>query len=101
MKYEVIVQPDAEREIEEICVWLGEQSPSAAARWLDALDELVESLETFPQRCAIAPESEAFAAEIRQLFHGVYRILFTIANKKVHVLHIRHGARRSLSPDEQ
>lgn len=101
MKYKVIVQPDAERDIEEAYAWLAEQSPGAAERWLEALITLVDSLETFPERCALAPESEAFDVEIRQLLHGVYRILFTVAGKKVHVLHVRHGARRSLTPDDE
>ena len=34
--------------------------------------------------------------EIRQLVHGAYRILFTIAKDTVYVLHIRHGARQPL-----
>jgi plasmid stabilization system protein ParE len=101
MKYKVIVQPDAERDIEEAYAWLAGQSASAAARWLEALEKLVESLETFPERCALAPESEAFEAEIRQLLHGVYRILFTVTDQKVHVLHVRHGARRALTPDDE
>jgi hypothetical protein len=29
-----------------------------------------------------------------------YRILFTIRPREVHILHIRHAARRTLTPDE-
>jgi hypothetical protein len=64
-------------------------------------------LDTFPERCPLAPESEFFNAEIREIFHGrrqhKYRILFTMSQNKVHVLHVRHGARLALgetAPEE-
>jgi hypothetical protein len=48
----------------------------------------------------LASENGHFAEEIRQLLYGRgrnrYRILFTIGEEAVHVLHIRHGARRYL-----
>jgi hypothetical protein len=31
---------------------------------------------------------------------GVYRILFTMAGNTVNVLHIRHGARAPLKPED-
>lgn len=101
MKYTVIIQPDAERDIDDAYAWLAEQSPSAAARWLDTLETVVESLESFPERGSLAPESEFFEMEIQQLLHGVYRILFTVKGRKVHVLHVRHGARQVLTPEDE
>ena len=42
----------------------------------------IQSLQTFPQRCAYATENERFPFEVRQLLFGrkpnVYRVLFTI-----------------------
>jgi hypothetical protein len=67
--------------------------------------DAVGSLSTFPARCAEAPESRFFDREIRQLLYGrgrnVYRILFTIQDDVVSVLHIRHGAREVMKPDDQ
>jgi len=101
MKYAVIIQPDAERDVDEAYVWLAEQSPDAAARWLEDLGTLVDSLETFPKRCGLAPESEFFDIKIRQLPHGAYRILFTVKAREVHILHVRHGSRRVLTPEDK
>ncbi|MCP4545517.1 MAG: type II toxin-antitoxin system RelE/ParE family toxin, partial [bacterium] len=36
--------------------------------------------------------------EIRHLIYGSYRVLYTIDENSVHVLHVRHGARRYLKP---
>jgi len=49
----------------------------------------------------LAPENEVFDFEVRKLLYGkrphVYRILFTIENETVTILHIRHGRRLPLS----
>jgi plasmid stabilization system protein ParE len=63
----------------------------------------IATLANFPERCGLAPESEHFDEEIRQLPYGkrpnVYRILFVIRGDTVHVLHVRHGSRRFLHED--
>ena len=101
MNYEVLLQPAAERDIEAAYVWLAEQSPQQAAVWYNGLVDALLSLETFPQRCSVAPESGAFDREIRQFLYARYRILFTIRRDEVHVLHVRHSARdRPNEPEE-
>jgi hypothetical protein len=54
-----------------------------------------------PARCALAPENEDFPFEVRQLLYGSghhrYRILFTVEDDVVSVLHIRHGRRTPLT----
>ena len=104
MNYGVIIQPDAQREIEESYAWLIPRSPQNAPRWLDGLNQAVQSLQQLPQRCPLAPENDAFDYEVRQLLYGkrpgVYRILFTIHEDFVHILHIRHAARKFLDETE-
>ena len=98
--YRVIIQPNAEAEIEAAYLYRAEHAPQAAARWFVGLVEAINTLEHFPARCPLAPESGHFAEEIRQLLHGarrdVFRILFTIQGDAVHVLHVRHGAQQYL-----
>jgi plasmid stabilization system protein ParE len=65
--YRVITQPRAEAAAREAYLWLHEQSPAAAIRWYRGLREAIESLESLPQRCPLAPENEYFEEEIRQL----------------------------------
>jgi len=69
-------------------------------RWFAALQDAIASLAEFPVRCPLAPEKVAFPFEVRHLLYGrkphVYRILFTIEDQTVYVLHIRHGRRQPL-----
>ena len=99
-RWNVIVELPAQQDIAEAHLWLAEQSPAAADRWFDTIYETIGSLEIFPERAPLAPESEFLNVEIREIFHGrrqhKYRILFTVRENEVHVLHVRHGARPTL-----
>ena len=103
-RWTVIVELPAQRDIAEAHLRLAEQAPDAANRWFDSLYDTIGSLEIFPERCPLAPESEFFNVEVREIFHGrrrhKYRILFTVSRNEVHVLHIRHGARLALDEIE-
>ena len=104
-RYTVIILPSAELDISEAWKWLAERDEIAANRWFNGLAEVFETLEKSPQRCPLAPESRFFNEEIRQAFHGrrqhKYRILFTVRNDKVLILHVRHGARKALGESEE
>lgn len=96
MTYRVEVTENAEREAQEIYALIAEDSPGNVLRWFEALFEAVGSLEAFPDRCAVAPESEAVDQKVRQLLVGSYRMLFVVRKNLVYVLHVRHGARRPM-----
>jgi plasmid stabilization system protein ParE len=102
--YQVIILPSAEREITEVYDWLTERNEEAAADWNLTLFDVILSLETFPERCPLAPESRFFEREIRQIIHGrrqhKYRILFSVSDRLVEILHVRHGSRLSLGETE-
>lgn len=101
MKYRVSMQPRAEVDASEIYHRIRDDSPMNADQWFEALCLAIESLNEMPRRCPKAPESRRFKREIRQLLHGVYRILFVIEDDTVQIVHIRHGARRHLEPGEE
>ena len=103
MVFRVETTAEADREAAAILEWLiANHAGQAGLRWFRALEKAVESLATFPRRCALAPENTNFPFEVRQLLYGnkphVYRILFTIEGDVVYVLHIRHGRRRPVTP---
>jgi plasmid stabilization system protein ParE len=103
MKYAVEVTDTAEAELDSAYCWLrDEYSPDYAADWRERLLDAVTTLETFPERCPLAPEGRLVRRKIRQLLygkrHGAYRLLFEIQERTVYILHIRHTARRPLSP---
>ena len=103
MTYHVIIQPQAEAEIEAAYLGKRDNAPQAAARGFAGIGKAINALDQFPARCPLAPENEHFTEEIRQLLYGprndVYRILFTIQGDTVHVLHVRHGAQQYLTED--
>ncbi len=102
-EYRVILQPEAIEGLESAYAYIKEQSPERANEWVNGLIRAIETLKTFPARCQIARESEHFQQEIRQLLYGkggnAYRVLFTIVDDTVFVLHMRHGAQDTLRPD--
>ena len=102
MVFRVSSTIEAERDLDGILQWLlSEGAGEAGSRWLSGLQDAIASLETTPRRCGLAQESEAFTFEVRQLLYGtrphMYRILFTIQDEVVTVLHIRHGRRLPLT----
>lgn len=84
-------------DIDEAYDWIAERDVDAADRWLDALYDIIGTLQNFPERCPVAPEGKFCNSEIREIFHGrrhhKYRILFECDQETVIVLHVRHGAR--------
>lgn len=102
MAFRVRTTAKAKRDLDAILGWLlSQQAGEAGLRWFRGLQDAVASLSESPRRCRLAPEDEAFPFEVRQLLYGdrphVYRVLFTIEDDAVIVLHIRHGRRLPLS----
>ena len=104
MKFEVRVELEAWEDLDGALAWFEAHAPALAADWYDGLMEGLRSLAASPQRCPLAPENAEFKEEIRQLLYGrrrgMYRILFTIRGRRVHVVHVRHGARQHLTPED-
>ena len=100
MAFKVIIQERAERDIAEAFAYIDGQAPEAATRWYRQLKSEIQTLAEMPARCALAPESQKLGFEIRQLLFGkrsgIYRVIFRIDEEKieVHVLTVRHGARK-------
>ncbi|HLL48217.1 MAG TPA: type II toxin-antitoxin system RelE/ParE family toxin [Longimicrobiaceae bacterium] len=99
MRFSVLIQPPAEDDAEAAYLYIQERAPQAAEAWLDGLLAAIETLSTMPERCALAPENDAFAEEIRQLLYRSHRVLFTVRGAEVHILHIRHVAQDRLRPE--
>jgi plasmid stabilization system protein ParE len=104
MALSVRITARALREIDEALAWVSERSRTAAARWHAQLLEAVRSLENNPERCGLAPESDWYPGELRQLLYGkrqgVYRILFEVRGETVYILRVRHSAQALLEPDD-
>jgi plasmid stabilization system protein ParE len=101
MKYKLIVQPSALADLDEAYCWIAQRSPESAASWFDDFVDALNSLETLPEQCEVAAESQYVGVKVRQLLYGrrsgVYRALNTIRG---HEVHIRHVARDVMTQEE-
>jgi plasmid stabilization system protein ParE len=105
MIHRVVLTARAERDRDEAFAWYaGNYSREFAVRWYDGLARAAQTLEQTPLRCAKAHESTKFPFEVRELLFGKglhkHRILFTLHEELVLVLHIRHSARRDFAEDD-
>ncbi|WP_309707649.1 type II toxin-antitoxin system RelE/ParE family toxin [Armatimonas sp.] len=111
----------ATRDVEAALSWLSEHdgteedpTPEASVRqalaWFDAYEATRATLANFPSRCPLVPERAHFSQETRHLIFRrspdatPWRILFSIEDRDdgpvVWIRHVRHGARRPLTPKE-
>ena len=100
--YRLIIQPDALEELDAAYEWIRARAPEAAVKWFNGFVTAFESLRTSPESFGLVSDVRGFPYPIRELLYGKrqhkYRAFFTIVGDDVHVLHIRHGARRTWSP---
>ncbi len=96
MEYRVKLTPQAQQDADGLYQWVLKRAFHQGHAWYNGLIEAMKSLSRHPRRCALAPESVELENPIHQLLYGKrpYRILFTIADKELQILHIRRGARK-------
>ena len=94
-RYEVLLTQGAERDMESIYDYISEfDRPENADRVLDRLLQVVESLETFPERGAYPRELIALGIrDYRQTAVKPYRVIYRIIGQKVYVYLIADGRR--------
>jgi toxin ParE1/3/4 len=95
MGYHVDITRRAERDFRSLFEEIRAAESSSALKWYRGFKAAVLSLEEMPNRCPVTRES----AQLRHLLYGrkpnVYRVIYRVLErqKRVEVLHIRHGAR--------
>jgi toxin ParE1/3/4 len=106
VKYTVLITPTAQQEIQEAFAYIHCDAPLGARRWLTRLYEKIDTLELFPDRCPVAPDSEHIGEELRHLLFASHRVIFRIEEpaRIVRILGVRHAARRAMgesAPEDQ
>lgn len=95
MSYRVVITANAKGNLRNYYLHAAQHAPVTAVGWLSRFEAALTTLANNPQRCGIAPENDAVDEEIRQFSFGrrysVYRVLFTIVEDEVRVLHIRRA----------
>ncbi|MBN8725301.1 MAG: type II toxin-antitoxin system RelE/ParE family toxin [Acidobacteria bacterium] len=101
MKYQVVIEKPAREEIDRAYYWGCEKwGAKQAQKWFNSLMKEIAKLETFPNRHPLAPESEEFYIEIRQIIFQRYRILFLVGDDSVNVLHFREAYHNKTTEEE-
>jgi plasmid stabilization system protein ParE len=99
MAYLVRITIRAQRDLSELYEQIDAERSTSEQKWYLALRRLILSLERYPNRCPVIHGQ----ANLRHLLQGrkpyVYRVIYRVLErqKKVDILHIRHGARREPS----
>ena len=91
-KYQVEITATAERDLETIFKHIARDNLNAAIKLINEIERQVHSLEQFPRRCPVIPESKELNAEYRYILYGNYRTIFCIKEIQVIVLRIVHSA---------
>ena len=80
--YAVELTLRAARDLDYLYRRINAAESMAAARWYNGLEKALYSLERFPRRCPVAPESKTTKRSLRHLLHGkkphVYRVIYEI-----------------------
>lgn len=93
----VVWSPLAVARVAEAADYIARDKPAAAARWAQGVFDAVSRLAKFPQSGTVVPELGR--EDVRELFHGKYRIIYRVETQRVLILTVRHG-RRVLEPKQ-
>lgn len=98
----LVITELAQRELDQAHDWWAEnRSRAQADRWYGGFIREILSLESDPLRCPLAPESDQFQEEVRQLNYGIggrrtHRALFVVRETTIVILRVRHLAQQPL-----
>ena len=92
-KYRVEITKVAESDIREIFQYIASDNKTAAMKLVSEIARQIDSLEQFPLRCPVIPESRELGREYRHIIYGNYRTIFRINGPRVIIMRVIHGAR--------
>ncbi len=93
----ILWAPRALNQVSEIAEYIAADRPAAARRWVTTLFEHVATLRQHPRRGRRIPEVDR--DDLREVFHGAYRVIYRVDPRRLVVLSVRHG-RRQWDPEE-
>jgi len=102
-RYAVVIEGSGQADVRASYEWgCRAWGKREAQRWIRQLRTAVsDQLALVPKAFPLAPEDDEFFEEIRQMIVGRYRVLFTIRERKVHLLHVRGAHVESINQHEQ
>jgi len=92
-KFRVEITETAQSDIWGIFQYIAADSQTAATNLIKEIERQIDSLEAFPLRCPVIPESFELGVEYRHIIYGHYRTIFKVENSRVIIMRVIHGAR--------
>jgi plasmid stabilization system protein ParE len=92
-KYRVEITQTAELDLRDNFQYIAADNETAAHKLIKEIERQIGSLEQFPLRCPVIPESWELGKEYRHIIYGHYRTIFKIDERRIIILRIIHGAR--------
>ena len=87
----VVISAEAEDDLRALRHWIAEDNPSRASSFLDEIEAKIADLEQWPFSFPVA--FQCSAGPVHRRVHRGYRILYTVNDDTVEVLHVHHGSR--------
>src|SRR5688500_1209917 len=88
--------PQALRDLEAIALYVAQDDPLAAERWVDKLVDRAERAAAAPRAGRIVPEWGD--PDIREVFLRTYRIVYRVEENRILVLTVFEGHRQLRRP---
>ena len=92
-KFRVEITETAQSDIWEIFHYIAADNQTAAINLIKEIERQIYSLEIFPLRCSVIPESFELGVEYHHIIYGHYRTIFKIENSRIIIMRVIHGAR--------
>ena len=86
----VVFRPAAERDLDEIWLYIAFDNPAAADAVVDQIQKRTQQLSAFPQTGRLRPE---IAEDARSVPVRTYLILYREAENFIDIVRVVHGAR--------
>ena len=86
----IILSPDADRDLDQISLFIAHDSIDAAMKWLKDLDDFISRIAASP---GIGTSREGFRKGMRSTPFGNYLVFFRKVDAGIEVLRVIHGAR--------
>jgi toxin ParE1/3/4 len=87
----IIWSKEARQDLDNIFLWLENESKSYAKKWINEVFQKTDLLESFPNMGRQIPETSL--QSIREVRAGNYRIIYHVRNGAVEILAIRHTSK--------
>lgn len=94
----IIYSRPAIEDVANIAAYIAEDRPGAAQHWIAIIKKRVRDLRAVPLIGRVVPEYER--PDIREVFHGAYRIIYRVMADRLVILVVMEGHRQLTLPPE-